>query len=235
MNQTLRIMSGSLVSVLFLLQLTGCKSHGFNRGELAKQIGVTKPEFDEKQIQDAFTKKPNLPKPFKLALYFKASPNETKWKWTDEDKALIEELGKELKNEGLVSELIPIMKSVVGPSDDIKSLRLGAARYQADALLMVGGAGEIDRYNNNWSWTYVLLAPAFFVPGSEYETLFVTNASMWDVRNEFLYLAAEAEAVNKGTYVAAFAKDDKELFAEAKKDALTNLKSEIKKMIQGKK
>ncbi len=220
---------------LTLLQV-GCASKGFNRGDLKEQIGVIKPKYDDNEIKEAFAKKANLPKPFKLGVYFK-TPSKAKgmggeWRWTEQDKALLEEIGKELKTEGVVSDVFPIVGSLVA-DEDIKALRLVAAKHHADALLIVGGAGQIDRYINNWGWTYTLLVPALFVPGSEADTLFMTSASLWDVRNEYLYLTAEAEATTKKNYVAAFAEQDKELVDQAKTESLNNLKGEIKKMVKG--
>jgi hypothetical protein len=118
-------------------------------------------------------------------------------------------------------------------SDDMKSLRLAAANHHADALLVVSGAGQIDRYINNWGWTYALLLPTLFVPGSQADTLFVTNAALWDVRNDFLYLTAEAEATTNKTYIAAFGEQDKELLNRAKTESLTQLKTALAKMIDG--
>lgn len=226
-----------LISLLAVFQI-GCSSKGFNRGDLKAQIGVIQPQYNDQEIKEAFQKKSNLPKPFKLGVYFK-SPNRTKgmigdWRWTEQDKAIFEEVAKELKAEGIISDVFPIMGSLVS-SEDMKSLRLVAAKHQADALLIIGGAGEIDRYINNWGWSYAFLLPTLFVPGSQADTLFMTHASLWDVRNEFLYLTAEAEATLKNTYVAAFGHQDKELINQAKLESLNNLKVEIKKMLQGKK
>jgi hypothetical protein len=53
------------------------------------------------------------------------------------------------------------------------------------------------------------------------------------VRNEYLYLTAEAEATTKDTYIAAFGKQDKDLLDQTKTESLTNLKGELKKMIKG--
>ncbi len=226
---------------LFLLQFIlfqlGCaSSKGFNRGELKDQVGVIKPVFDDKEIKEAFNKKSNLPKPFKIGLYFTtpklAKGAKQQWRWTEQDKALFADIGKELKSEGLVSDIFPIIDSLV-QNDDLKSLRLIAAKHQADALVIVNGAGEIDRYINKWGWSYALLLPTLFVPGSQADTLFITNATMWDVKNEYLYLTAETEATAKNTYVAAFGKQDKELIDEAKTQALGNLKQELKKMLKG--
>lgn len=212
--------------------------NGFNRGELSEQIGVVKPVYDDNKIKEAFAKKANLPKPFKLGVYFKAPVNTKKadidWRWTEQDKTLFEEFGKELKSEGLVSDIIPIMSTITGEGD-IKSLRYSAAKYHADALLVISGTGQIDRYINKWGWTYTFLLPAFFVPGSEADTLFMTNAALWDVRNEYLYVTAEAEATVNDTHIAAFGKQDKELFKQAKTEALNSLKAELKKMIKGQK
>jgi rhombotail lipoprotein len=227
---------GTIVLIIGFLAF-GCASKGFNRGALQEQVGVVKPAYDDKQIKDAYNKKPNLPKPFKVGVYFmppKENYGQPRWRWTEQDKAFFEDVGAELKTEGLVSEVFPIAGSLV-TADDLKSLRLVAAKHQADALLIVGGAAQIDRYTNNWGWTYILLVPALFVPGSEADTLFLANASMWDVKNEFLYLTAEAEATTSETYVAAFGNKDKELVDEAKAQALAKLKIELKKMIKGNK
>lgn len=36
--------------------------------------------------------------------------------------------------------------------------------------------------------------PTLFAPGNDLRVDFATHAELWDVRNEYLYLAAEAEA-----------------------------------------
>lgn len=224
---------------LSLAFVCGCKSKGFNRGELNAQLGVATPQYDDNAIKAAFAKKANLPKPFKLAVYYKTPVeiNQTKaeWRWTDEDRALLEQaLGDLTKDRQIVSEVFPLMNSLVA-NEDIKSIRLAASRYQADAVLIIGGVGQIDRYTNNWGWSYALLLPVFFVPGSESQTLFMTNASLWDVRNEFLYLTAESEATVPENYVAAFGKRDQELLGSAKSEALKKLATELQKMIKGSK
>ncbi len=219
-----------LVLILCFL-ITGCAS-GFNRGQLKQQIGVIHARFDDGDIQAAYNKKAALPKPFKLGIFFKSPANE-KWRWSEQDKAYVtEELVKELKADGLVADVFPISNTLVA-DEDLKSLRLAAAKHQADALLIVGGGAQVDRYMNNWGWTYALLLPAFFVPGSKADTLFVANASLWDVRNEFLYLTAEAEATRSKTYVAAFGTKDKDLIVEAKLEAMSGLQTELRKMIKG--
>jgi hypothetical protein len=229
----------SIILLSSVLCFLGCASKGFNRGELQNQVGVIKPVHDDKEIKDAFDKKPNLPKAFKVGVYFKSPERANKnlltnWRWTEEDKAILETVVSDLKKDGIVSDVFPIQGSLVA-DEDLKSLRLAAAKHHADALLVIGGAGQIDRYINGLGWTYALLLPALFVPGSEAETLFITNASLWDVRNEYLYLSAETEATTKKTYIAAFGQQDKDLLNDAKTKSLMNLKDELSKMIKGKK
>ena len=219
-----------LFSCVVLLQIS-CASKGFNRSKMSEELSVAKPSFDDKAIKDAFLKKPNLPKKFRLAVYF-TPPRHNDWRWTEQDKNTLDTVIAELKAKGRVSEVFPLVDSVV-ISDDLKSLRLVAAKHQADALLVVNGAGEIDRYINKWGWSYALLLPTFFIRGSDADTLFVVNAALWDVKNEYLYLTAQTEAELKHKYIAAFGKSDKELLREAKTEALTNLKREIEKNLLG--
>lgn len=233
MKKTISVL---MLSFVALYSLSGCQSKGFNRGELQNLAGTKKPVFDDNEIKEAYKKKPNLPKPFKMAVYF-ASPTgmqSSKWRWTDSDKAKIAELTKELNDQKVVSDVFPLLDSTVSGTD-LRSLRLAAAKHQADALLLIGGAGSTDRYMTNWGLTYILLAPVFFVPGSKVDTLFIANATLWDVKNEYLYLTAEAEAMTDQTYIGAFSPRDQDLFLEAKTQAIDKLKNELLKMVQGNK
>lgn len=221
--------------VVFGFSISGCMSKGFNRGELKHNVGVLRSVYDDKEIEEAFKKKANLPKPFKLGVYFRAPKGflqSLEWRWTDKDKEIFKEIAQLLKTDGLASEVFPIIDSLVA-EDDLRSLRLVAAKHHADALLIISGGAQIDRYINKWGWSYILLAPTFFVRGSKADTLFYANATLWDVKNEFLYLTAEAESVSSKTYVAMFGKSDKELVDDAKGEALTKLKAELQAMLKG--
>lgn len=62
--------------------------------------------------------------------------------------------------------------------------------------------------------SYLLLT--LFVQGSEADAIFVTSASLWDVKNGYLYLTAESEGIVKDKYAAAFGKSDKDLMNESR-------------------
>lgn len=226
----------SILGLVLSLAITGCASKGFNRGSLQDQIGVEKPVTNDKEIKEILSKKPNLPKPFKLAVYFKKPAqkeySKSKWRWTDQDKDLVLEAAKQLKSENLISDVFPILGSLVA-DDDLKSIRVAAAKHGADAVLVIDGAGEIDRYINDWGWSYILLVTTAFVPGSEADTLFLTSAAMWDVRNEYLYLSAEAEGKTDNRHIALFGDKDEALLEKSKSISLQNLKNEIINMVKG--
>jgi hypothetical protein len=214
----------------------GCSAKGFNRGELKSMMGANKAEYSDGDIKAAFSKKSNLPKQFKLAVYF-SNPTQTrtqKWRWEDSDKVLLEDIGKELKTQGVLAEIFTLSDATISGTD-LKSLRMAAAQHQADALLIISGAGSTDRYLTNWGGVYAFLLPVFFVPASKVDTLFIANATMWDVRNEFLYLTAEGEATTSQSYIAAFGPRDQTLLKSAKSVAVTNLRTEVINMIKGKK
>ena len=93
-------------------------------------------------------------------------------------------------------------------------------------MLVVNGVSDVDRYNNSLGPTYALLITPFFVPGTEVDSLFMANASLWDVRNEFRYLSVETEGTAKKTG-AAFNLYEQNLIQEAKDHALKGLRSEV--------
>lgn len=215
----------------------GCASKGFNRGELSNQIGTVKPVFDDEQIKQAFNKKANLPRKFKLGIYFK-SPKPinyyrgVQWRWTEQDKNFFDDISNNLKSEGIISDSFPIL-DLDQNGESFDQLRMTAAQYQADAILIIEGVADIDRYINHWGWSYAFLLPTFFIPGSEADSIFIASAALWDVKNQYLYLTAQTESTSNETYVAAFGKQDKELIEIVKSQALDKLKLEIQKMIKG--
>jgi len=219
----------NVVAALLVLMLTACaSSRGFDRGALRGQIPEQK-QVAEEDIQKVLGLKPQLPSPFTLAIYFVSPPPGScygnSWIWLSEDKDTLQSLEAELKGKGILSEVFVISNQIVEESDNL-SIRLAAARAGADAVLIVNGVSDIDRYNNPLGYTYFLLITPFFIPGTEADGLFMANATMWDVRNQYLYLSAEAEGTAKEIKPAVFI-DEKRIIKSAKSAALATLKAEI--------
>lgn len=215
----------------------GCASDGFHRGALWEQVGVDKPVYDDEEIAKTFQKKANLLNPFKLAVFFQDPVQNTSsnrnWRWKEEDKKQIIKTLEEMKQSKLISQVFPIVGLTV-KNNDLNSIRMAAARHGADAVLVLNGDADIDRGFNNLAWSYLLVAPAFFVEGSEADVLFQASATMWDVRNEYLYLTTQAEGTYSYKYKAAFSKTDKDLISKAKNKSLVKLGPSIAKMVGGK-
>ncbi len=90
----------------------------------------------------------------------------------------------------------------------------------------MNGISDVDRYNNSLAPLYLLLLTGFFVPGTEADALVMTNAALWDVRNQYRYLYAEAEATAKVTR-PAFLIEENRIIESAKTEALAALKREL--------
>jgi hypothetical protein len=67
------------------------------------------------------------------------------------------------------------------------------AKHGADAVLVIKGVAEVDRYVNPSAILNLLILPGYFVPASHRDALFMMRAAIWDVANEFLYLSVDAE------------------------------------------
>lgn len=216
---------------LSLLFLASCSSTmGVRKDALRRELiaGESRQVTDE-EIKKVLELKPQLPKPFKVGVYF-LDNNFRSWdlRWNAEDKEAILLLEEELKKTGEVSKMFLINESVV-TGTDLKSIRLAAAHHGADALLLISNTHDTEKYLNNLGMTYALVLPMFFVPGNTTNALFITRAALWDVRNEYLYMAVESESI-KSKRASVINSDKKELLLKAKKDSLNGLKKEILRM-----
>lgn len=219
--------------ILLIVFVSACStSRGFDRGSLSRDLGQDV-VINDAEIERILSLKPQITTPFKLGVYFNP-PKSNSWRaktyWTGEDKELIEEVGNKLIEDGVISQYVPIISSTVDKSD-LKSVRLAAARYNVDAVLVINGISDIDTYNNNWGATYILLVTAAFVPGSVTDSIFLSNATLWDVKNEYLYVAAEAEGTASETRPALVSKEN-HVAMEAKRTALKELSEQLYKNIK---
>lgn len=220
-------------SLLLTLFLYGCASStGFNRPELRTQL-EPKAVITDKDIQQALEAKPQLPKPFRLAVYFRQENPApyfyygAQWnvEWDPDDKKqMIDQLNK-LVTKGEISEIILLNDSVVEGQNN-KALRLAAAQTGADAVLICSAVSDIDRYNNKLGPAYALILPCFFLPGTEIDALVMMNATMWDVRNNYLYMSVESENIIKKS-VPAIYNNENLMIDDAKPAALDLLGKQV--------
>ena len=224
-----------LCCLLFIF--TGCATkQGFDRGALREHLYDASVEITEDEIKQVLELKPQLQFPFKLGVYF-LERYRYAWRygeshWEGRDKQL--EWLESLKDEGILSEIIPITSITLTDDDgdyryhtpSLKSIRLAAARHHADAVLIVDYVPDVDRYNNFTAVLYITIIGGFFVPGTHSDALVMMNGALWDVRNEYLYLTVEVEEEQRriGT---AFLLRDEGTIREAKHKALSLFHEEV--------
>lgn len=211
------------------LLCASCAHKGFQRDEMRAQLEAP-PQISEAEIERELAKRPQLPQPFRLGIYFREPEMRGVeggfWKrWTEAERARIFGLVNEIQSAEVRSVTV-IQPELVGATD-LKGIRRAAARYGVDAVLIIGGAGEVVTNENALASTYLLLFPMLFAPGTDVAALFLTHASLWDVRNEYLYLDATGEAEVKKTQALAMV-DEQEILLEAKAASLESFRRELK-------
>ena len=154
-----------------------------------------------------------------MAIYFQNQ------KATTEAKNLFSSLLGKLRAQEIISDYTFIDDSIVAIDDHqyhgMSALRRAAARVGADAILIISDASESETYNNLLGATYLFIAPYFLIPGTVADSISISRASLWDVRNQHLYLTASAEGQAKETRPGIFIESDR----VAKKPRIKSLKS----------
>lgn len=218
----------ALAAFCLMAVMTGCAvSKGFDRGALRQSL---QPPATDQEIQAVLDLKPQLPAPFKLGVYLSSGGNYSRrWYWTNEEKDALLAYGEELKKAGMISDIrlvsdftVEVRKSTFmsGYSGgSLKDIRLAAARYGVDALLIVNSVSAVDRYNNFAALLYWTIVGLYLVPGTHSDALVMINGSLWDVRNEYLYATEEAEAVAR-TLGSAMLLEDVSAIDQAKQKAI---------------
>ncbi|SLM48740.1 conserved exported protein of unknown function [Nitrospira japonica] len=212
--------------------LAGCAaSKGFDRGTLRDSLGQV---TTDKDIQEVLALKPQLPAPFKLGVFLNSNRSNYKTRvWTDEEKNDLLTYGNRLKEAGVVSVIYLISEDTIpghygsgyvstSNRDALKDLRLEAARYGADALLVITDVSSVDRYNNPAALLYLTIVGAYLVPGTQSDALVMMRSSLWDVRNGYLYATQDAEGIGKRIGPAFVTEDTDSVYA-AKKMAIADL------------
>jgi hypothetical protein len=220
-----------LPSLAFVVFLAACgASAGFQQA--APRVSVsTEPVINDDQVQRAFALQAQLPKPYRLGVLFRdtaPSPDhEREWRWEPEHRAQLMKALEALEGKGEIGTVVSIARAAV-VGDDLHAIRVAAARQGLDAVLVVTGDDKIERDVNGWATTYLAVLPLLFAPGNELRVDFTTHAELWDVRNEYLYLAAEAEARAEQARATPYI-DVEEASAKAQNESLGLLVHELEK------
>ncbi len=182
-----------MVPFLMPLVLCGC-AQGFDRNALQERLNDGTLQSPDAAIAETRGLKPQLRFPCRIAVYLK--PGDRDWRWTPEDKAVMEQVAATLKQEGVASEVF-LLPDMLAGKGDVKELRLAAAKCGADVLYVVHGAAQTDSYKNFAAVLNITVVGGYVVPASHKDTLFLIEGVLLDVDNGYVYGAAWGEGVGK--------------------------------------
>jgi hypothetical protein len=181
-------------------------STGFSRGEMESAVRAAKPVFTSSglSVEEIEKLEPQVALPIRLAI---APPNVTHqdWRarsldiWSPDEIAVIERWKAPLSEAGVISDLLILPSGLAEQCEwrdagcKLRVNREAAARVQADALLMLSIATDLDEYVNPLSVLNVTIVGMWLAPGHHRSALTIIEGVMLDNRNEYLYVFARGE------------------------------------------
>src|SRR5262245_57653785 len=157
-----------------LILASACSST-IDRGKMHRDLEGQGLEFSSKTVQEVEAIRPQLALPIRLAVappLWRSDPT-----WSREELAEIEAWEPELKQSGLVSELvvIPVATYEIGGQGLgkgwLEKLRIAAARHHADALLIVRDVDDVSQWGNFLAVLDLTIVGCWIVPGHQAESV----------------------------------------------------------------
>jgi hypothetical protein len=207
---------------VFLACSSGCFAGNrfLNRTDgIARMQAPAAPEVDA-EIAKVQALRPQASFPCRIAVHL--APSTGSWRWTPADKAILDDVGRQLKAQGVATDVFAMSAMTIPSGDkgvDFHGLRVAAAKHGADLLLVIQGSGQSNTTKNAlWPSTLTVLG-GFVVPGTTCDATFTVAASAIDVRNGFLYAGVDAEE-EATIHRPSFTLEESVAVEKAKKKAL---------------
>ncbi len=223
----------ALILTMTCAACTGAR--GLNRQILQESFHDRPDVVTDRDIAATMAVQASLPSPYRLALYFahKDFPSLSllqRVDWLSVDADLVQRALKSAEEEGILKQTFLLANSTV-QGNTLRDIRMAAARYNADAILVIDGASAVERYNNGHAAWYATGIGTYFAHGTESHALFMVEGTLWDVRTGALYgtQTAEGETTLIGP---APSLEDKNAVAEAKDVAMTRFGRELTDMLR---
>ncbi len=228
---------GLRLSVVLALTMTvsaGCaRSHGFDRAAMIDALHVS--PIPEQTNRSLANQESHLSPPFRLGVFFadhdfpnRSSISKVEWLSADRDQLLRQLLP--LRDQHILADTFVLMDATLR-AENIRGVRQLGARYGADMVLIVDGAGAVDRYNNRYAWLYPTVIGAYLAAGTESDALVMVTGSVWAVRSEWHASIQTAEGVAKLVGSAVLVEDHAAL-KEAKSHAIEAISKQIVDRLQ---
>lgn len=222
------------VFVLMVALSSGCAgSQGFDRTAMTEVLHIA--PASDRGNRDSSTHRAPLSPPFRLGIFFVDHdfPHHRflrKVEWLSADREQLLQGLAPLQDRKQLTDIFVLMDSTVH-AGDIDGIKQAGARYGADAVLIVDGAGAIDRYNNRYAWLYPTLIGAYLAPGTESAALVIATGSLSAVHSDWHAPIQTAEGASRVVGSAVFVEDSVAL-QEAKHQAIQFLSQRISDQLQ---
>lgn len=214
-----------------LLLVVSCKSAtqmGPSLHQMSRDLSQSRPVFSDADIAALEGIQPQLEFPFHLAIAPPVVDGRNLGTWSEEEIAILDGFAEDLRAAGVVSRVSILPNLLVSAHAEdafLVSVRKAAARSQADAVLLVNSLSDSQHALNLLSVLDLTLVGAWIFPGHEVAARAVLEGLLVDTRNEYLYLAGQAEIESDGKHVAlAYAGErEEDLREEVRLQALERL------------
>jgi len=184
--------------------LSECSSTGFDRANMAKELRQAGTPVTDAEIARVLALKPQLRRPFRLGVYLDSaysrysrySSDQRNFELTEKKQLLANLKG----NGDIVAEAFLISNGDITASGAVvtlKDIRLAAARYHGDAVLILQSTSNTDTYPNFLSILYFSIVGFWIAPGSHCDAIHMVHGAMYDVRNGYFYIDAESDATDR--------------------------------------
>lgn len=225
-----------VLALIFTMTCAACSgARGLNRQMLQDSFHEHPEVATDRDIAGAMAVQGTLPMPYRLAIYFKqkdfpSRPALQRVDWVSADADRVQHALRPIQEEGILQRTFLLANSTV-QGTTLRDIRLAAARYNADAILIIEGASAFERYNNGHAWWYATGIGTYLAHGTESHALFMIEGTLWDVRTGYLYgtQTAEGETTLIGP---APSLDDRAAVAEAKDVAMARFGRELADMLR---
>ncbi len=220
-------------AIVIALAIAGCKtSSGFDRGPIRERPAGERPRFgpNDGDIAQVLAARPQVRFPMRVAVLL-GSADGKPTTWTVGDEAAIGAWAEPLRSRGIVSDIFVVPEGLKSGST-LHDARLAAARCGADAVLILDGDSRVDCRVNPLALLNILVLPGWFVPASHRDAKVTLRAVLFDVANEYVYLAAASEG--EGSIVRpTFRVRSEEALQLAREKALAGLGLELDRRLAG--
>jgi hypothetical protein len=221
---------------IVLMTVFGCSSsRGLNRQALQQSFHEHPDIVTDQDVAKTLALQGQLPAPYRLAIFYRhkevsGSSTLRRVDWVSADAERLQRALEPVKEEGILQQSFLLANSTV-QGTTFRDIRLAAARYNADAILVIDGAAAVDRYNNGHAWWYATGIGAYLAHGTESHALFMMEGTLWDVPSGYLYGTQTAEG--ETTLIGPAASlEDKAAIAEAKDVAIERFGKELADMLR---